>query len=126
MTVITRILLSAIAFVPLSSAAGPVLFSETFSYPDGYLSMNSPRGPQTGGVSHGAWISIGPNLLDPVYVFDGKVTLHQRQHPTQTAPYSGEDAHRDFPPLSAGQTLYAGFDVVASGGDGSVYFAAFV
>src|SRR5262249_17397670 len=50
------------------------------------------------------------------------VTLHQLTHPHQTA-ISGEDDYRGFPALAAGQSIYAGLDVTASGNSAGLYFA---
>ena len=60
-------------------------------------------------------------------VSNGKIALLQipASGGIQFRP-SGEDVQRGFSALAAGQTIYAGFDVSASGNDNRVVFARFV
>jgi hypothetical protein len=110
--------LAVLGVVPAAPAA--VLFSETFSYPDGHLAS----APPDGGVSGGLWTINGLNFGHKVDVSDGKVTLYHPTHPHRTA-FSGEDVKRGFSALAAGQTIYAGLDVNAWGNRGN-YFADFL
>ncbi|MEX2306113.1 MAG: hypothetical protein WD738_00875 [Pirellulales bacterium] len=125
MSTILRNLFACMAILGVASAApAAVLFSETFSYPDGHLAS----APPDGGVSGGLW-----TVLQQTYrtthsadVSNGKIALLQIQHYPSIPNPSGEDVYRGFSALAAGQTIYAGFDVTASGNDDYAVFADFV
>jgi hypothetical protein len=124
-TTTLRNLFAVLAILGVASAApAAILFTETFSYPDGHLASSPP----SGGVSGGLWIvheAFTPYRLD---VSNGKVTVFQASRTLCVACVTshGEDVHRDFPVLAVGQTVFAGFDVTASGNDDVVYFAEFM
>ena len=103
-TTILRNLLLVLAIVGWASAApAEVLFTETFSYPNGRLTS----------VSGGLWtINSGGG---PLNVSNGKVTLFHISANCCGVTISGEDVSREYSALTAGQTLYVGLDVSASG-----------
>jgi hypothetical protein len=118
MSTILRNLFAVLAILGVTSPApAAVLFTETFSYLDGPLASYAHP---ANGVSGGLWTaSFG---FGTVNVSNGKANLLHRQQPDMR-DFSGEDVRRGFSALAAGQTIYAGFDVSASGGDGRVDFA---
>ena len=121
MKTMLRNLLAVLAIVGWASAApAEVLFTETFSYPNGNLATAPPEG----GVSGGLWTrAVNTSIVSPnVAVSDGKVTLHQRPSPGGVVLNSGEDVYRGFSAPTPGQTIYAGFDVSTSGSNASVEF----
>jgi PEP-CTERM motif-containing protein len=117
---VLRTVLAVLAIIGVTSVApAAVLFSETFSYPDGALAN-----PPQGGVSGGLWIAVSSAGFMPVNVSNGKVRLFHLTQPHQAVPF-GQSVSREFSRLGAGQTLYAGLDVTASGNSAGAYFAEF-
>ena len=102
--------LTAVAGLCLATQTdAAVLASDDFSYSDGGLLA----------VSGGVWGSHSGIGTLPVQVADGKVSLLQ-------GPNSREDVSILLSePISAGVTLYAGFDVSVTAGSEDAYFAHF-
>ena len=105
MKTMLRNLLVVLAIVGWASAApAAVLFTETFSYPNGGLPS----------VSGGLWTKYADDGICPVSVNNGKVSLHHvAADRFWRSRHSAEDLNRGFPALAAGQTVYAGLDVSA-------------
>ena len=104
-----RTLALAVAVVAGSGAAAraTVVINETFSYPDGNL------------VGHGAWTAHSAAGSMPVQVTGGHAVLNQ-------GAGSREDVNDAFTALSAGGTMFAGFDFTNTGDTANVYFAHFL
>lgn len=101
-----------------SSAFGTMFWKETFTYPDGDLTLGAGAG---GDVSGGVWTGhSGQGNLIP-QVVSGQVVLAQ-------GAGSREDSNRTVPAMGAGETYYAGFDVTVTGSAAAttVYFAHFM
>lgn len=105
MKTMLRNLLVVLAIVGWASAApAAVLFTEDFSYQNGAL----------GTVSGGLW--TGPPVVPlALNVSNGKVTLFHVSANCCGTTITKEDPSRGYSALTAGQTLYAGLDVSASG-----------
>src|SRR5262249_40269821 len=84
-SIFLRILTAIISIVSVTStASATVLFSETFTYPDGNLADHPLLPGLPAGVSGGLWTVFSGAF--PVRVSSGRVTLQDNTHPNNSAP----------------------------------------
>ncbi|MFQ5411884.1 MAG: hypothetical protein ACE5EC_06285, partial [Phycisphaerae bacterium] len=87
-----------------NTAHATVFLNETFTYPDGNL------------VPNGNWTAHSQAGNGPIQVVGGQIVV--------THPTGSEDVNTTFGVTQGpGQTFYAGFDLVNTGGAANVYFA---
>lgn len=109
------LLVCCTALVALATAApawAGLVVKDAFPHADGNLVGKTPE-------IGGTWAAHSGAGATPVQVTSNKVILAQGSG-------SREDVNSSFTPLVAGGKLYAGFDLIVTGGNTEVYFAHFL